>query len=82
VKLRDDDVIVEETFFDQDMKPARRMTTEKVGPLSGRPYPLVMTMRTMDQPGAFTRVETQSGSFDSAAPAYLFTLSNLQNPRN
>ena len=81
IKLRDDDVVVGETFFDQDMKPARTMVTEKVGPIGGRQYPLVMTMHPQDAPGQWTRVETQAAQFDTTAPDYLFTLSNLQNPR-
>ena len=81
LKVRDDLVMVEETFFDQDMKPARRMTTDKVGPLDGRPYPLSMTMHPLDQPGQWTRVDTVEARFNTPVPAYLFTLSNLQNPR-
>jgi outer membrane lipoprotein-sorting protein len=79
--IRDDDVLAGETFFDQDMKPARRMTTDKIGPMGGRDYPLTMTMHPLDQPDQWTRIETLSGSFNTGAPAYLFTLSNLQNPR-
>lgn len=82
LKLRDDYVVLEEIYFDQDMKPARTMTTDKIGPLSGRSYPLVMTMRPSDTPGSFTRIETQDASFNIALPDYLFTLSNLQNPRS
>ena len=81
LKLRDDDVVVEETYYDQDMKPARRMTADKIGILGDRAYPLVMTMHPLDAPGSFTRIETQAGEFNIALPDYLFTLSNLQNPR-
>lgn len=63
------------------MKPVRRMTTDKAGPLGGRTYPLVMTMRMLDTPGAYTRIETTAADFDAPSPAFLFTLSNLQNPR-
>ncbi|HLI66365.1 MAG TPA: outer membrane lipoprotein-sorting protein [Caulobacteraceae bacterium] len=82
IKIRDDSVILEETFFDQDMRPARRMTADKVGVIAGRPYPVSLTMQPLDKPGQWTRVETQAGRFDAGAPAYLFTLSNLQNPRS
>ncbi len=82
LKLRDDDVIVEETFFDQDMKPARRMTADKVGQLGGRAYPLIMTMHPLDTPGEWTRIETLDGRFNLAEPDYRFTISNLQNPRD
>jgi hypothetical protein len=81
VKVRDDGVLMSETFFDQDMKPVRTMTTETVSPLGGRPYPRVMVMRPADDPQKWTRIETLSGTFDATAPDYLFTLSNLQNPR-
>jgi outer membrane lipoprotein-sorting protein len=79
--IRDDDVLLEETFFDQDMKPARRMTTGKVGLISGRPYPVSMTMSPLDQPGQWTRTDTADARFNAALPSWLFTLSNLQNPR-
>jgi outer membrane lipoprotein-sorting protein len=81
IKIRDDEVLSEETFFDQDLKPVRHMQTEKVGPLGGRPYPLVMTMHPIDSPGQWTRIETLEGQFDRQLPEYLFTLSNLQYPR-
>jgi outer membrane lipoprotein-sorting protein len=82
IKVRDDGVMVAETFYDQDMKPVRSMTTDVIATLGGRPYPKVMTMRPSDDPGKWTRIETLSGEFDSSIPGYLFTLSNLQNPRN
>jgi len=81
VRIRDDDVVIEETFFDQDLKPVRHMVTERIGPLGGRPYPLVMTMHPLDSPAQWTRIETRDGRFDLPLPAYLFSLSNLQYPR-
>ena len=82
LKIRDDSVFVEETFYDQDMKPARRMTVDRIASLGGRPYPVVMTMHPLDQPNQWTQVQTSGARFDVSAPAYLFTLSNLQNPRS
>ncbi len=82
LKIRDDNVFVEEIFYDQDMKPARRMTADKIGLLAGRAYPLVMTMHPLDEPSQWTRIETDDGRFNVGVPGYLFTLSNLQNPRS
>ncbi len=82
LEIRDDWVVVDETFFDQDMKPARRMDADRIGSLGGRAYPVVMTMRPLDEPGQWTRIETRDGRFNLALPAYEFTLSNLQNPRS
>ncbi len=81
LRVRDDNVVVEETFFDQDMRPARRMTADKVATLGGRPYPVTMTMHPLDQPAQWTRIDTTAARFDVGVPDYLFTLSNLQNPR-
>ena len=82
LEVRDDYVLMGETFFDQDMKPARRMTADRVAALAGRPYPVSMTMHPLDQPTQWTRIETSDAKFNLALPAYLFTLSNLQNPRS
>src|SRR5579863_4494830 len=82
LQVRDDYVIMGETYYDQDGKPVRQMTTDKVGLLGGRAYPTSMTMHPLDQPGQWTRVETSSGQFNLTAPGWLFTLSNLQNPRS
>jgi outer membrane lipoprotein-sorting protein len=81
VKIRDDGVMLGETYFDQDMKVVRRMTTDKVGRIGGRPYPLVMTMHPAQHPGRWTQIKTVSGRFNISLPDYVFTLSNLQNPR-
>ena len=82
LQVRDDFVMMGETFYDQDMKPARQMTADKIATLSGRPYPVTMTMRPLDQPGQWTRIETSGAKFNAGLPSWLFTLSNLQNPRS
>ena len=82
VQVRDDGVMLAETYYDQDMKVVRRMTTDMVGEISGREYPVQMTMTPADEPGKWTRIETVSGAFDVTLPGYIFTLSNLQNPRD
>ncbi|MDE2135298.1 MAG: outer membrane lipoprotein-sorting protein [Alphaproteobacteria bacterium] len=81
LKIRDDYVMIEETFFDQDMKPARRMQADKIATLGDRPYPVTMTMHPLDSPSQWTRIDTSEGRFNVNVPDYLFTLSNLQNPR-
>lgn len=81
ISLRDDNVMIEEVFLDQDMNPVRTMHTDRIGLLGGREYPLVMTMHPAGSPGQWTRIETLRAQFDMAVPDYVFTLSNLQNPR-
>ena len=81
LRIRDDFVLLEETFFDQDLQPAKRMQTLKIGPMGGRDYPVVMRMTTLDKPDHWTEINTRHAMFDLALPSYLFTLSNLRNPR-
>lgn len=79
--VRDDGVLVKQTFFDQEMKPVRTMKTERIAPLGGRDYPVVITMSPKDKPDQWTKIETISGAFNVNIPGYVFTRSNLQNPR-
>lgn len=81
VKVRDDRVLLQETFYDQDMKPVRELDTTRVAPLGGRVYPVEMTMKPLDQPNRWTRIVYTVGRFDLKLPDYLFTHSNLRNPR-
>jgi hypothetical protein len=81
LRIRDDNVLLTETWFDQEMKPVRRLETLQVGPLGGRAYPVKMRMGVLDKPDQWTEINTTGGQFDLKLPAYLFTLSNLRNPR-
>ncbi len=81
LKIRDDNVLLEETFYDQDMKPVRRMRSMKVAPLGGRPYPVTMRMDELTETGKWTEIHYTKGVFNLDLPDYLFTLSNLRNPR-
>jgi len=79
--IRDDDVLLEETYYDQNMKPVRQLKTMEVSPLGGRPYSVVMRMTRLDKPGTWTQLRYTKGVFNLRLPGYLFTLSNLRNPR-
>jgi len=82
ISVRDDGVLLSVEYFDQVGKRVRTMTADKIATLSGRPYPVVMTMRTDAEPGQYTRITTKSAEFNIDIPSYLFTKSNLQNPRD
>lgn len=82
VKIREDGVMMAETYFDQDMKVVRQMVTDQVAPIGGRDYPVLMTMHVADASEKWTRIKTTSGQFNLDLPGYLFTLSNLRNPRD
>lgn len=82
IRIRDDGVLLGETYFDQDMKPVRVMTTEKVAPLDGRPYPVTIIMHKSNNDQQWTRIHYEKGQFNVEIPNALFTQSNLRNPRH
>ncbi len=82
LSIRTDGVIYSVEYFDQLGKRVRVMTADRISNLGGRPYPTVMTMRTDAKPGQFTRVTTTQAEFNINVPGYLFTRSNLENPRD
>ena len=81
LKIREDNVLLEEIFYDQDMKVVRKLETTKVALLDGRPYPVVMRMSEPARPEQWTQLRYLKGVFNLKLPAYLFTRSNLRNPR-
>lgn len=80
--VRSDGVLISVEYFDQLGARVREMRADRIGNLGGRPYPVEMTMRRDDEPGEYTTVRTVDARFNIDIPSYLFTRSNLQNPRN
>ena len=81
VHIRDDGVLLEENYFDQDMKLVKSMQTKTVAPLGGRPYPVRVTMRKAGNANEWTELHFRQGHFNVQLPDALFTKSNLRNPR-
>jgi Outer membrane lipoprotein-sorting protein len=81
LRIRDDFVLLEETFFDQDLQLVKRLEATMVAPLGGRPYPVIMRMTDLGEEDHWTELHYQDAVFDLELPDYLFTLSNLSNPR-
>lgn len=82
LKVRDDGVLLQQDFYDQDMKLVRSMSTDKIAKLDAREYPVTITMHPADSKEKWTRIETTQGKFNISLPDYLFTQSNLENPRD
>jgi outer membrane lipoprotein-sorting protein len=81
VRIRDDGVLLSEDYYDQDMQLVKAMQTRKVGPLGGRPYPVLMTMQKANKKDEWTRLQFKQGHFNIKLPNSLFTKSSLRNPR-
>jgi len=81
LRIRDDYVMLEHTFFDQDMKPIKRMRTSKVGMMGGRMVAIQERMAKLEIPDEYTEIKMLSAKFDIKVADSMFTLSNLRNPR-
>ena len=78
--LREDHVLLEQTFFDQDDIALKRMETRAIDELGGRLIPSVMRMSRLDEPGHWTEVRYARADFDLELPDRRFTLHALRNP--
>ena len=79
--VRDDYVLIEQQFWDQDGVLVKSMKTLEVEEMGGRAVARVMRMAKVDTPGEWTQLTANSIEFDLDLPENLFTLSNLRNPR-
>jgi outer membrane lipoprotein-sorting protein len=79
--IRDDFVLLEQQYWDQDGVLVKRLETLEVAEMGGRAVARVMRMGDVDAPDEWTRITTREVTFDLDLPPQLFTLSNLRNPR-
>ena len=77
--LRDDYVLLEQTFHDQDDLPVKRMETREIGELGGRLVPRVLRMQRLDEPDHWTEVRYADAAFDIEIPDRRFTLFALRD---
>ena len=79
--IRDDFVMLEQQFWDQDSVLVKTFTTTEIKELGGRPVATIMRMQDVDKPLEWTEISVSDAQFDIDLPPNLFTLSNLRNPR-
>lgn len=81
VKVRDDWLLIEHAFYDQDMKLVKKMVTLEAGIMGGRPVAVKQRMQKVEKKDEWTQIDVKSAKFDMSIPKSIFTLSNLRNPR-
>lgn len=81
LRIREDNALLERAYYDQQGALVRRMVASRIEVIDGRPYPRELRMTDAEQEGHWTEVLTEAGNFDVDPPGYLFTQSNLRNPR-
>lgn len=77
--LRDDYVLISQTFYDQSMEALKELDTLTIGELGGRVMPLRMRMRKLDEPENYTEVVYEQAEFDLEIEDRTFTVFSLQS---
>lgn len=81
LKIRDDFVLLEEQYWDQDGELIKLMRASDIAEMGGRPVARVLRMGKLESPDEWTEMTISVIEFDLELPAGIFTLSNLRNPR-
>lgn len=79
--IRDDYVLLEQQFWDQDGVLVKTMKALEIKELGGRTVASVIRMGKLDTPDEWTEMSVHAIEFDVSHADSLFTLSNLRNPR-
>lgn len=77
--VRDDLVLVSQTFFDQEFEALKRMETLEIKELGGRVMPTLMRMWKLDEPDHYTEIEYTAAEFDIPLEDRMFTTFYLQS---
>ena len=81
LKIRDDFILLNEQFYDEDMVLVKEMTAENIDDFSGRIFPRSWTMRRTDEEDRFTRLEYVALEFDIEIEDKMFTLASLKSKK-
>ena len=79
--IRDDFILLEQQFWDQDDQLLKAMQATQIKPLGGRMVASIIRMGKIENPEEWTEMSVQTIEFDTSPPDSVFTLSNLRNPR-
>ena len=79
--MRDDYVMLSQTYYDQGLKPLKAMRTVEVGQLGGRTIPVVMRMGELEREDSWTELRYLSADFDAQVEDSMFTSFALRGER-
>ncbi len=79
--VRDDYVMLSQTFFDQSLTPIKRLETQRVEEMGGRNIGVLMRMSNLEEPQEWTEIEYVEADFDANIADRKFTLFSLTSGR-
>jgi outer membrane lipoprotein-sorting protein len=78
LEIRDDDILLSEEFFDEDLVSVKIMTTREIQMMGGRLFPKVWQMQETDKQDQYTLLRYHALEFKDDLPDRLFTLNALK----
>ena len=81
LRIREDNVVLEHRFYDQDDVLVKALESLEIGEMGGRVVALRQRMAKVDAPDEWTEIRVLDVEYDIDVPDSMFTLSNLRNPR-
>ena len=82
LRIREDHVVLEQSFFDQDGEIVKSLVTMEVAEMGGRIIAKRQRMNKVEKPDEWTEISVNVVDYDVELRDSLFTLSNLRNPRD
>lgn len=82
LRIREDLVLLEQNYYDQDGVLVQKLEALDIGEMSGRVIALRQRMSKIEAPEEWTELQVQTMSYDVELDDSLFTRANLRNPRN
>lgn len=82
LKIRDDHVVLEHAFYDQDGELVKKLVSIEVDEMGGRTIAKRQRMVKIDEPDEWTEISVNDVEYEIDLKDSLFTLSNLRNPRD
>ena len=80
--IREDHVVLEHAFYDQDGELVKTLTSLEIGEMGGRTIAMRQRMIKTDEPDEWTEIAVDEVQYELELKDSLFTLSNLRNPRD
>jgi outer membrane lipoprotein-sorting protein len=80
--IREDNVVAEHRFYDQDGELVKVLESLAIGEMGGRQVALRQRMHKVEASGEWTEIRVLDAEYGVEIPDNFFTLSNLRNPRD
>ena len=81
LKIRDDHVVLEHAFFDQDGELVKKLVSLEIEEMGGRTIAKRQRMVKTEDPDEWTEISVNDVEYEIELKDSLFTLSSLRNPR-